>query len=125
MLRVALQGLIRVLFVVYCIEAGLFLVLAPWREIWGTLLGYLPYQSLRVLLSEMIARGAISGFGLVHILWGIHDANEIIQGRGRRANSRDSTRGDTESPVSEVDQFAPQIAPSTGSSAAARRAEGN
>ncbi len=82
MFRQFLQGLLRLLFIVYCIEAGLFLTVAPWRDVWGPLVGALPFPSFQDLLSSPFGRGAVTGYGLVHIVWGIHDANDVIQRRG-------------------------------------------
>ena len=60
-------------FVLYCAEAGIFLVLAPWSLAWERLLLHFPIASLHALLLEPAVRGAITGFGLVHLVWGAHD----------------------------------------------------
>ena len=78
-----LQGLARALFVLYCVEAGVFLTLAPWRAAWPHLLMAFPVVGLRNVMLEPLARGAISGFGLVHLVWGAHDLRELL--RRRRA----------------------------------------
>ncbi|MEM6701062.1 MAG: hypothetical protein AAF690_00060 [Acidobacteriota bacterium] len=95
MFRSLLQGLLRVLFIVYCLEAGLFLVLAPWRPVWTSLIGTLPFVELRVFLAEPLARGALTGFGLVHIVWGMHDTNEILVQRARRQEERERLAAET------------------------------
>lgn len=57
-----------VVFILFCIELGLFLILLPWTEIWerNVLLAYLP--GLRPWLLNDYVRGAFSGLGLVN-LW--------------------------------------------------------
>ena len=83
--------LFRGLFVIYCVEAGLFLLIAPWREFWSTLVSRsaLSETHLGVLLVVPWVRGAVSGFGLVHLVWGIHDLEGLLLGR----------RGDPEAPL--------------------------
>jgi hypothetical protein len=78
-----LRGFARAFFVLYCVEAGLFLTLAPWRSAWPHLLMAFPVVSLRNLLLDPVARGAISGFGLVHLVWGFHDLRELLRSRRR------------------------------------------
>jgi hypothetical protein len=70
--------LYRVLFILYCVEAGTFLVLAPWSSIWDHVLVLAPYDLLRTAGLHSIVRSAVSGFGLIHLLWGAHDLDELI-----------------------------------------------
>ena len=73
------RGLLRALFVLYCVEAGLFLVFVPWREGWQRLLTEFPIASVRSLLLLPISRGAITGFGLIHLVWGLHDLQALFR----------------------------------------------
>ena len=61
------------LFVLYCVEIGLFLVLAPWTPLWDRTLGLLPSDALRSFALHPVARSGVTGFGLVHLIWGAHD----------------------------------------------------
>lgn len=63
----------RLLFVFYCVEAGAFLLLAPWSLVWDRTLAEISHGALYSFLAEPLARGAVSGFGLVHLIWGAHD----------------------------------------------------
>ena len=63
----------RILFILYCVEAGVFLILAPWTANWDRTLIQLPFGWARDLVLHPFTRGAVSGFGLVHLLWGTHD----------------------------------------------------
>ncbi|MEE2776890.1 MAG: hypothetical protein VYE73_09035 [Acidobacteriota bacterium] len=77
-----MSGLFRFLFILYCIEVGLFLVLVPWTVTWEQLMT--PYIGcIDGVLVQPIVRGAVSGFGLVHVVWGAHDS--FIWLRGRRS----------------------------------------
>ena len=76
-----LDGSLRLLFVFYCLEAGAFLCAAPWLPTWDRTMVQLPPRALRELLLEPALRGALSGFGMVHLVWGFHDLVAMI---GRR-----------------------------------------
>lgn len=86
--RPFLGGFLRAVFVLYCIEAGVFLVLVPWREAWQRLLTDFPIASLRTVLFAPWARGAITGFGLVHLVWGAHDLRQLLR---RQFQAREET----------------------------------
>ncbi|HVT19049.1 MAG TPA: hypothetical protein VHQ90_23070 [Thermoanaerobaculia bacterium] len=73
-----LNALFRVFFVLYCVEAGLFLLLAPWSSGWDRAVLHIPVAALRSLFLLPVLRGAMSGFGLVHLLWSVHDVQELI-----------------------------------------------
>jgi len=68
----------RLLFVLYCLEAGVFLVLAPWSLVWDRLVIQVPFTLLRNVFLHPVLRGGVSGFGLIHLLWGLHDLDEIL-----------------------------------------------
>lgn len=64
---------IRILFILYCIEVGLFLTVFPWTSGWQQqLLLVLPVKLERLVASPFL-RSAVSAFGLVHIALGCHD----------------------------------------------------
>ena len=63
---------LRLLFFIYFTAAGTILVLAPWSAGWDHLLRPLPFAGIE-WLQHPLARAAISGFGLMHLVWGFHD----------------------------------------------------
>jgi len=74
--------MIRLFFILYCFEAGLLLLFAPWYPEWDRLmLQLVPFQVLRLILLHPVFRGAVTGFGLVHLLWGLHDLIGVITRR--------------------------------------------
>lgn len=76
--------LLFALYVLYCVEAGIFLVWAPWTGFWERTFFSLPWPEIgRSMLSPWI-RGAVTGFGLVHLVWGLHDLERWFGGRSRR-----------------------------------------
>lgn len=79
------ESLFRGVFLVYCVEAGLFLLLSPWLEAWNHAVLLLPFGSLRALFLSSWARATISGFGVLHLIWGAHDLDLFL----RRASPAD------------------------------------
>lgn len=70
----------RIAFVLYCIEAGVFLLWAPWTGFWDRAAFGLPLPVLGQILTHSFVRGGISGFGVVHLLWGLHDLDFLFRG---------------------------------------------
>jgi hypothetical protein len=68
------RRLFRFLFILYCLEVGLFLVLAPWSGAWERMVSSLAATGLDHVLLQPVARGAVTGFGLVHLVWSAHDS---------------------------------------------------
>ena len=62
-----------VIYLVYCFEAGIFLLVAPWSIHWerNIFLDVLP--SLRSVFFSPWFRGAVSGLGLLHLILGFVD----------------------------------------------------
>jgi hypothetical protein len=77
--------LFRILFILYCVEAGTFLVLAPWSAVWDRTLIQVPLDLLRTAALHPVFRAAVTGFGLIHLVWGAHDLDELIFRRKVRA----------------------------------------
>jgi hypothetical protein len=76
---------LRVLFVLYCIEVGVMLLLVPWSPAWDRAVIQVPSLAVHNLLLHPAMRGALSGFGLVHLVWGVHDLDRWLARRGVRA----------------------------------------
>jgi len=74
------------LFVFYCIEVGVFFLVAPWSSAWDRAVINLPFPALHDIYLESTFRGALSGFGLIHIVWGAHDLEQWL---ARRQKARD------------------------------------
>ena len=61
------RGLIGFLFVLYCIEVGTLLVILPWSPHWDRLAVGMPSVALQVVFLRSWVRGAVTGFGLLHL----------------------------------------------------------
>ncbi len=59
-----------VIYVLYCLEVGIFLLVYPWMRLWDQnfLLQYSSF--LRVLLLNDFFRGAVSGLGIANLILG-------------------------------------------------------
>ena len=62
------------LWIVVCLEVGIFLLLVPWSPLWtrNLLVGY--YPALRPLYMNSYVRGAVSGLGLINLWFGFWQA---------------------------------------------------
>ncbi len=59
---------VSVVFIIFCVELGLFLLVLPWSDLWDQN-GFLHMvPTLRPILLSNFARGAVSGLGLLN-LW--------------------------------------------------------
>lgn len=72
-----------ILFALYCFEVGLFLTLAPWTLLWSRNLAHLPSLELQSVLLHPFTRSVVTGFGLVHLIWGVHDLRLVLGGGDR------------------------------------------
>ena len=73
-----MDRVVRYVFILYCATVGVVLVIVPWSPGWDQMLSYLSgqYELLRLPL----LRGALSGFGLVHLVWCVHDLLSLAKG---------------------------------------------
>ncbi len=69
---------VQFLYLIYCVEAGLFLGLAPWSGIWAeSFFAQLP--ALRDVLLSGYLRGGVSAVGVLMILTGGRDFLEFCR----------------------------------------------
>jgi hypothetical protein len=62
-----------ILYVVVCLEVGIFLTLVPWSAIWERNYFLEAYPSLRTILLAPALRGAVAGLGLANIYMGLSE----------------------------------------------------
>jgi len=78
--------LVQLLFILYCIEVGSFLVLAPWSPSWERTIILMPLSgSLVPPLLHPALRGGVTGFGLIHLVWAAHDLDRLLSRLRSRA----------------------------------------
>jgi len=63
----------KVIYILFSIEAGIFLLWLPWLSIWDT--NYLTYIYPQILpiITNSYFKGAVLGLGIVNIMIGIHE----------------------------------------------------
>jgi hypothetical protein len=60
-----------VLYVLFCLEVGVFLILVPWTSYWERNYFLQVYPTLNSLVLEPAFRGAVSGLGVANIYLGL------------------------------------------------------
>jgi hypothetical protein len=73
-----------VLYILICLEVGIFLMLVPWSVIWERNYFLQVYPGLRPILLDPTFRGAVSGLGVANIYIVLH---EIMERRRQAALS--------------------------------------
>jgi hypothetical protein len=84
-----LATMVRIFFVIYCFEAGFLLIIAPWSSLWDRTMIQVSFAALRGALLHPVMRGAVSGFGLIHIVWALHDLTAMLTRRPSDASDSD------------------------------------
>lgn len=71
--RSIMAGLLSILYILYSLEVGLFLLCLPWMDIWeNNYLLYL-YPQIRPIVANWFFKGGVLGLGIANILIGIHE----------------------------------------------------
>ncbi len=73
-----MDRVVRYVFVLYCAAVGVVLVVVPWSPGWDRMVSFLSTNF--ELLRWPLLRGALSGFGLVHLVWCLHDIHSLAHG---------------------------------------------
>ena len=74
-----------ILYVVVCLEVGLFLALVPWSAVWERNFFLDAYPALRPILLAPAVRGAVAGLGVANVYMGFR---EIVSQRRAAAARR-------------------------------------
>jgi hypothetical protein len=67
-----------ILFIVWCLTMGTLLVYAPWLPVWSRWTSVYSGSALYDVLAHPAFRGAVSGFGVYHLVWGTHDLDRLL-----------------------------------------------
>jgi hypothetical protein len=65
-----------VLYILICLEVGIFLLLVPWSVIWERNYFLQVYPGLRSVFLDPTFRGAVSGLGVANIYIVLHEVME-------------------------------------------------
>jgi hypothetical protein len=68
-----MRRLLTIIYIVFCLELGIFLFILPWVSLWGKnyFVGHYPLVSY--LSQNYFLRGAVSGLGLADIWMAIYE----------------------------------------------------
>jgi len=58
---------VRIVMLIFWLELGLLLILAPWSDIWEANYFLYKYPAWGFILNNTFLRGAISGLGLLNV----------------------------------------------------------
>lgn len=115
-----------VLYVLVCLEVGIFLILVPWSAIWERNYFLQAYPMLGTIVLDPTFRGAVSGLGIANIYVVLHDVIERrrqaglttteLFPRGVRVESRQPTESDKHTPTGDTADEPQAIVPREKSS---------
>jgi len=63
----------RILYILYCLEVGGFLLFLPWLGIWENNLLLYQHPQFRPIVANSFLKGGVLGLGLVNIFIGIQE----------------------------------------------------
>jgi hypothetical protein len=72
-----------IIYILFSVEAGLFLLWLPWQRIWENNYILYLYPQIRPLIANPFFKGAILGLGIVNILMGIHQIIHFKDAKNR------------------------------------------
>lgn len=81
-----------VLYVLVCLEVGLFLMLVPWSAIWERNYFLEAFPELRPLLLSPTLRGAVCGLGLANVYLGVTEILNRLRSRSEGHPAADTAK---------------------------------
>ncbi len=70
----------HVLYILYCLEVGVFLIFLPWLDIWDNNYVLSRWPLMQPLVANPFFKGAVLGLGIVNVLIGIGEIAQIRKG---------------------------------------------
>jgi hypothetical protein len=80
--RSCLVTLRSILYILYSLEVGSFLIFIPWFPFWENNYLLFKYPGLRPLLASPYVKGAVLGLGIVNLIIGLHEIVHFRKGQG-------------------------------------------
>ena len=74
-----LGRILKIIYILYCIEAGIFLLWLPWLSIWDVNFLTAIYPQILPVITNSFLKGAVLGLGIVNIMIGIHEVVHFKQ----------------------------------------------
>jgi hypothetical protein len=73
-----MRKLLTIIYIVFCLELGIFLFILPWASYWTKNYFVDHFSLLAALARNYFLRGAISGLGLADIWLAVHEIWELL-----------------------------------------------
>ena len=68
-----MQRLLNIIYIVFCLELGIFLFFLPWSSLWGKNYFVENYPLVSYISRNYFFRGAVSGLGLADIWLAVYE----------------------------------------------------
>jgi hypothetical protein len=68
----------RLLYAAYFLEVGLLLVVLPWTSFWDRNYLFDLVPAVREVVLSAYVRGAVSGLGLLNVVFGLGDVSAVV-----------------------------------------------
>ncbi len=65
--------IVKIISIVYALEAGAFLLWLPWQNVWGNNYLLYLYPQFRPLVIDPFFKGAVLGLGIANIMIGLYE----------------------------------------------------
>jgi hypothetical protein len=63
-----MNKLLKIVYVLFCFEFGILLLVIPWLRLWETHTLLLRFPSFRTVMMNNFFRGAVSGLGIANLV---------------------------------------------------------
>jgi hypothetical protein len=73
-----MRKLLTIIYIVFCLELGIFLFILPWASYWSKNYFVDHYWLVAGLARNHFLRGAISGLGLADIWLAVHEIWDLL-----------------------------------------------
>ena len=67
----------HILYIIYSLEVGVFLLFLPWLQIWDNNYLLFRYPGFRPIIANPFLKGAVLGLGIVNLLIGIQEISNF------------------------------------------------
>jgi hypothetical protein len=73
-----MRRLLTIIYIVFCLELGIFLFILPWAAFWGQNYFVDHYPLLAAISRNYFLRGAVSGLGMADIWMAIYEIWRLL-----------------------------------------------
>ena len=77
-----MRRLLTIIYIVFCLELGIFLFIFPWVSLWGRNYFTNHYPLISNISHNYALRGAVSGLGLADIWLAVYEIWRFFHPRG-------------------------------------------